>query len=71
MTDMIDRAEVLKLFRNKHPLELYNAIAALPPAPDAVEALAGHYCDWGKRSMNEIAQMAYTMADAMLAERAK
>jgi hypothetical protein len=38
MSDMIDRAEVLKLFRNKHPLELYNAIAALPPvsAPVAV-----------------------------------
>jgi hypothetical protein len=38
MTDKIDRAEVLKLFRNKHPLVLYNAIAALPTAPDAVEA---------------------------------
>lgn len=35
----------------------------------AGQALAGHYCDWGKRSMNEIAQMAYTMADAMLEAR--
>ena len=35
----------------------------------AGQALAGHYCDWGKYSMNEIAQMSYTLADAMLEAR--
>jgi hypothetical protein len=35
----------------------------------AGQALAGNYCDWGKYSMNEIAQMSYTLADAMLEAR--
>ncbi len=35
----------------------------------AGQALAGHYADWGSRSINEIATMAYTMADAMIVAR--
>lgn len=35
----------------------------------AAKALAGHYADWGTHSMNEIATLSYTMADAMLAAR--
>jgi hypothetical protein len=35
----------------------------------AGKALSGHYANWGDRSVNEIAALSYTMADAMIAAR--
>ncbi len=35
----------------------------------AGQALSGHYANWVDRSVNEIATLSYTMADAMIAAR--